>query len=156
LHGVPSAIILDIDSCFILRFWQSLQNEIGTELKFSTTFHPQTDDQFERTNQILKDMLRACVLEFKGIWVQYLPLIEFAYNNSYQVTIGVLLYKAFYRCKCQSPLHWDNVGEKQALGLELIQDTRDKVLVIRERMSATQSLQKSYVDNRMRPLEFKV
>jgi hypothetical protein len=57
---------------------------MGTELKFSTTFHPQTDGQSDQTNQILEDMLQACVLEFKGSWVQYLPLIEFAYNNSYR------------------------------------------------------------------------
>jgi transposase InsO family protein len=96
LHGVPSAIISDRDSRFTSRFWQSLQKEIGTELKFSTTFHPQTDVQLERTNQILEDMLRACVLEFKGSWVQYLPLIKFAYNNSYQVTIGMSPYEALY------------------------------------------------------------
>jgi hypothetical protein len=89
LHGVLSAIILDKDSRFTLRFWQSLQNKMGMELKFSTAFHPQTNGQFERTNHILEDMLRACVLEFKGSWVQYLPLIEFAYNNSYQVPIGI-------------------------------------------------------------------
>jgi transposase InsO family protein len=66
LHGVPSAIILDRDSHFTSRFWQSLQKEMGMELKFSTAFYPQTDSQFERTKQILEDMLRACVLEFKG------------------------------------------------------------------------------------------
>ncbi|GLT54354.1 hypothetical protein SLA2020_275570 [Shorea laevis] len=60
---------------------------MGTKLKFSTAFHPQTDGQSERTNQVLEDMLRACVLDFKGSWIQYLPLIEFAYNNSYQATI---------------------------------------------------------------------
>jgi hypothetical protein len=69
LHGVPSAIISDRDSCFTLRFWQSLQKEMGTKLKFSITFHPQTDCQSKRTNRILEDMLQACVLEFKGSWV---------------------------------------------------------------------------------------
>jgi hypothetical protein len=69
---------------------------MGTELKFSTAFHPQTNGLSEQTNQILEDMLRACVLEFKGSWVQYLPLIKFAYNNSYQVTIGMPPYEALY------------------------------------------------------------
>jgi hypothetical protein len=73
LHGVPSAIVSDRDSRFTSRFWQSLQKEMGTELKFSTAFHPQTDGQSERTNQVLEDMLRACVLDFKGSWIQYLP-----------------------------------------------------------------------------------
>jgi hypothetical protein len=96
------------------------------------------------------------VLDFKGSWVQYQPLIEFAYNNRYQVTIGILPYEALYGCKCQSPLYWDNVSERQMLGLKLIQDTCDKVLIIKERMSATQSQQKNYVDNQRRPLEFEV
>jgi hypothetical protein len=101
LHGVPSTIISDKDSRFTSRFWQSFQKEMGTKLKFSTAFHPQIDGQSERTNQILEDILRACVLEFRGSWVQYLPLIEFAYNNSYQVTIGMPSYKTLYERKCQ-------------------------------------------------------
>jgi hypothetical protein len=81
-------------------------------------------------------MLRAYVLEFKGSWVQYLPLIKFAYNNSYQETIEMPPYEALYGRKCQSPLYWDNIGERQTLGPELIQNTREKVRVIKERMSA--------------------
>jgi hypothetical protein len=85
---------------------------MGMELKFSTAFHPQTDSQSERMNQILENMLRAYVLEFKGSWVQYLPLIEFAYNNSYQMTIEMLSCEAHNGRKYQSPLYWDNVGER--------------------------------------------
>jgi hypothetical protein len=70
------------------------------ELKFSITFHSQTDGQSEWTNQILEDMLRACVLEFKDSWVRYLPLIEFAYNNSYQAIIGMPPYEELYGQKC--------------------------------------------------------
>jgi hypothetical protein len=75
------------------------------ELKFSIAFHPQTDGQSERTNQILEDMLQACILDFKGSWIQYLPLIEFAYCNSYWVTIGIPPYESLYGGKCQSPLY---------------------------------------------------
>jgi hypothetical protein len=89
---------------------------MGIELKFSTVFHPQMDGQFEQTNQILEDMLLACMVDFKGSWVQYLPLIEFAYNNSYQATTGMSPYEALYGRKCQSPLYWDNVSERQTLG----------------------------------------
>jgi hypothetical protein len=70
------------------------------------------DGQSEQTNQILKDMLLACMLDFKGSWVHYLPLIEFAYNNSYRTTTGMLPYEALYGRKCQSPLYWDNVSER--------------------------------------------
>jgi hypothetical protein len=78
-------------------------------------FYPQANGQSERTYQILKDTLRACVLEFKGSWVQYLSLIEFVYNNSYQTTIGMSSYEALYKRKCQLPLYWDNVSERQIL-----------------------------------------
>jgi len=94
-----------------------------TKLNFSTAYHPQTDGQSERTIQTLKDMLRLYVLDFKESWIRYLPLVEFAYNNSFQATIGMALYKALYTCKCRSPLHWDEVGERQLLGSEMMQNT---------------------------------
>ena len=104
LHGVPKSIISDRDARFTSKFWKGVQQAMGTKLKFSTAFHPQTDGQTERTNQILEDMLRACVLEFKGAWNKYLPLIEFSYNNSYQATIGMAPYEALYGRKCRSPV----------------------------------------------------
>ena len=83
LHGAPVSIVSDRDPRFTAKFWPSLQQAMGTTLKFSTAFHPQTDGQSERTIQTLEDMLRACVIDFKGSWSDYLALIEFAYNNSY-------------------------------------------------------------------------
>ena len=83
LHGVPASIVSDRDPRFVSRFWQQLQRALGSTLCLSTAAHPQTDGQSERTIQTLEDMLRACVLDFKGSWDQYLALIEFAYNNSY-------------------------------------------------------------------------
>ena len=78
---------------------------LGTQVKFSTAFHPQTDGQSERTIQILEDMLRSCALDFGGWWDDHLHLVEFAYNNSYQATIQMAPYEALYGRKCQSPLH---------------------------------------------------
>ena len=106
LHGVPMSIISDRDSRFTSTFWKSVQRAMGTKLKFSTAIHPQTDGQTERTIQTLEDMLRACILEFKGAWSKYLPLIEFSYNNSYQATIGMAPYESLYGRKCRSPIHW--------------------------------------------------
>jgi hypothetical protein len=83
LHGVPESIVSDRDPRFTSRFWRSLQQAMGTKLRFSTAYHAQTDGQSKRTIQTLEDRLRACVLDFSGSWTHYLPLIEFAYNNSY-------------------------------------------------------------------------
>ena len=104
LHGTPVSIVSDRDPRFTSRFWPSLQRALGTRLHFSTTFHPQTDGQSERTIQTLEDMLRACVLEFKGSWDRHLPLMEFAYNNSYQSSIEMAPYEALYGRKCRTPL----------------------------------------------------
>ncbi|XP_058219910.1 uncharacterized protein LOC131330378 [Rhododendron vialii] len=86
LHGVPVSIVFDRDPRFTSKFWQSLQKALGTDLRLSTAFHPQTDGQIERTIQTLEDMLHACALDLGGNWERHLSLVEFAYNNSYQAT----------------------------------------------------------------------
>ena len=156
LHGVPVSIVSDRDSRFTAKFWKSLQQGLGTKLKFSTAFHPQTDGQSERTIQILEDMLRACVLDFQGSWSRYLPLVEFSYNNSYQSTIGMAPYEALYGRKCRSPVHWYETGESKVLGPDLLEQTTNAVKQIQLRMKRSQSRQKSYADRRRRPLEFEV
>ena len=104
LHGVSISIVLDWDLRFTSRFWSKLQRALGTTLHFSTTFHPQTNGQSERTIQTLEDMLRACVLDFKESWAKYLPWVEFTYNNNYQASIGMAPYEALYGRKCKTPL----------------------------------------------------
>ncbi|KAL0559275.1 hypothetical protein IC582_003874 [Cucumis melo] len=95
-HGVPVSIVSDRDPRFTSKFWPSVQKAMGTKLKFSTAFHPQTDGQLERTIQTLEDMLRARALQFKGNWDTHLSLMEFAYNNSYQSIIGMAPFEALY------------------------------------------------------------
>ncbi|GKD19461.1 reverse transcriptase domain-containing protein [Tanacetum coccineum] len=80
-HGIPVSIICDRDPRFALNFWRSLQKALGISLDMSTAYHPQTD------GQTLKDMLRACVIDFGNGWVKHLPLVEFSYNNSYHASI---------------------------------------------------------------------
>ena len=104
-HGVPVAIVSDRDPRFNSRFWSKFQECLGTKLKMSTAYHPQTDRQSERTIQTIEDMLRVCVLDFKGNWDDHLPLIEFSYNNSYHASIGMPPYEALYGRKCRSPLY---------------------------------------------------
>ena len=98
---------------------------------------------------MLEDMLRACVLDHKGSWEEHFPLVEFAYNNSYQASIQMAPYKALYRRPCRSPLCWTEVGESSITGPDLIRDTSEKVSLIRQRLL---SRQKSYADVRHRPL----
>ena len=94
LHGVPLKIVSDRDMYFKARYWKSLQKLMGTELNFSTTFHPQTDGQSEKVIQVLEDMLRAYILDFNGNWNKHIYLCEFAYHHSYQSSIGMALFEA--------------------------------------------------------------
>jgi len=87
LHRVLVSIMSDRDTRFLSNFWQSLQTSLGSKLKFNTAYHPQIEGQSERTIQILENMLRACVLDFKESWEDHLHLVEFSYNNSYQASI---------------------------------------------------------------------
>jgi hypothetical protein len=123
LHGIPSSIVSDRDPRFTSRFWESLQEALGTKLRLSSAYHPQTDGQSERTIQSLEDLLRACVLEGGGSWDSYLPLIEFTYNNSYHSSIGMAPFEALYGRRCQTPLCWFESGEKVVLGPEIVQET---------------------------------
>ena len=103
LHGVPVSIVSNQDPRFTTHFWKIFQRAIGKQLMMSTTFHPQTDGQSKRTIQIIEDMLLACVLYFKGSWEENFPLVEFAYNNSYQASIQMAPYEAaLYRRPCRS------------------------------------------------------
>jgi transposase InsO family protein len=95
LHGVPKKIISDRGSVFTGRFWTSFQEALGTQLNFSTAYHPETDRQTERTNQTLEDMLRMYVMDQQKRWEEFLPLVEFAYNNSYQSTIKMEPFEFF-------------------------------------------------------------
>jgi hypothetical protein len=155
-HGVPLSIISDRDGRFISHFWKSLQSALGTRLDLSTAYHPQTDGQSERTIQTLEDMLRSCVLDFGGNWDSHLPLIEFSYNNSYHTSIGMAPFEALYGRKCRSPICWNEIGEAQITGPELIQETTDKIMKIRDHLTVARSRQKSYADKRRKPLEFDV
>ncbi|GKE66313.1 putative reverse transcriptase domain-containing protein [Tanacetum coccineum] len=103
-HGIPILIICDRDPRFASRFWRTLQKALGTSLDMRTAYHPETDGQSERTIQTLKDMLRACVIDFRKGWVNHLPLVEFSYNNSYHASIKAAPFEALYGRKCNLPV----------------------------------------------------
>ena len=121
---------------------------MGTRLKFSTTFHPQTDGQTERVNQVVEDMLRMCIIDFGNGWDKYMALVEFTYNNSYQASIKMSPYEALYGKPCRTPLNWDEVGERKMIGLDIVQEIVDKVKLIKGRLLIAQSSQKSYANER--------
>ncbi|GJT51777.1 putative reverse transcriptase domain-containing protein [Tanacetum coccineum] len=101
-------------------------------------------------------MLRACVLDFGGIWDVHLSLVEFSYNNSYHASVRYAPFEALYGRKCRSPIMWVEVGEGQLIGPELVQESTEKISQIKDRFKAARNRQKSYDDKRRKPLEFSV
>ncbi|KAI5334329.1 hypothetical protein L3X38_024462 [Prunus dulcis] len=101
-------------------------------------------------------MLRACALQFRGDWDDKLPLMEFAYNNSYQASIEMSPFDALYERQCRIPLYWDEVGEHRLEVPEDVERTKKQVELNRERLKAAQDRQKSYADNRRKDLQFEV
>nr|GEV27360.1 putative reverse transcriptase domain-containing protein [Tanacetum cinerariifolium] len=103
---IPISIISDRDPRFASNFWRAFQKALGTRLDMSTAYHLETDGQSERTIQTLKDILRACMIDFGNSWERHLPLIEFSYNSSYYASIKAAPFEALYGCKCRSPVCW--------------------------------------------------
>jgi transposase InsO family protein len=106
LHGLPQTIVSDRGAQFVTRFWEQLQESLGTKLIRSSAYHPQTDGKTERVNQILEDMLRACAIDCGNNLDKYLSLAEFAYNNSYQSSLKMAPFEALYGRRCRTPLNW--------------------------------------------------
>jgi len=136
LHGVPRTIISDRGAQFIARFWEQFHAALGTRLIRSSAYHPQTDGQTERINQILEDMLRACALTYSQKWDECLPLAEFAYNNSYQESIRMAPFKALYGRRCRTPLNWSEAGERNFFGPDIVDEAEERVQVIQKKFEA--------------------
>jgi hypothetical protein len=119
---------------------------LGTHLKFSSAYHPQTDCQTERTNQILEDMLRASALQDKIIWDKRLPYAEFSYYNSYQASLKMSPFEALYGRNCRTLLHWDQPSERQVFGPDILLEAKENIRLVRENLKTAQSRQRSYAD----------
>src|SRR4051812_34010532 len=139
LHGVPLEISSERGRIFTSKIWDSFQEAMGTHLKFSTAYHPQSQGQVERVNQVLEDMLRACVISFGKKWEESLPFAEFSYNNSYQASLKMAPFEVLYGRKCRTPLNWSETGERTLVVLDIIQHAEDQVRVIWEHLKAAQS-----------------
>jgi hypothetical protein len=156
LHGVPMKIISDQGSQFTSRFWEQLHDSLDTKLRFSTAYHPQTDGQTERTNQVLEDMLRACAIQYGTSWDKCLPYAKFSYNNNYQASLKKSPFEALYGRKCRTPLYWDQIGERQVFVSEIIEEAEQLVQLVRENLRVAQTRQKSYADVHRRDLTIAV
>jgi hypothetical protein len=156
LHGVPKTIVSDRGPQFVSKFWEELHKSLGTKLLHSLAYHPQTSGQSERVNQIIEDMLRACVLEFPQKWDDCLPLAEFSYNNSYQERIKMAPFEALYGRRCRTPLNWSEPGERWFFRPDMVKETEEKVQQIIHNLKKAQARQKSYADKRRQPLYFQV
>ncbi|GJY91235.1 putative reverse transcriptase domain-containing protein, partial [Tanacetum coccineum] len=152
-HGIPISIIYDRDPRFASHFWRSLQKALGTSLVMSTAYHPETNEQSKRTIQTLEDMLRVYVIDFGKGWVNHLPLVKFSYNNSYQAGIKATPFEALYGRKCRSPVCWAEVGEVHP---EIVQETIEKIVQIKQRIQAARDRQKSYAYLKCKPMEFQI
>jgi hypothetical protein len=120
LHAVPKKIVSDRGTQFTSRFWEKLHEVMDTKLNFSLAYHPQTDNQTERVNQILEDMLRACALKDKKSWDKSLLYAKFSYNNKYQESLKMSPFEVLYGHKCRTPLFWNELGENQVFGPEIL------------------------------------
>jgi hypothetical protein len=123
---------------------------------FSSAYHPQTDGQIERTNQILEDMLRACALQDKLGWDKRLLYAEFSYNNSYQDSLKMSPFQALYGRNCRTLLHWDQPDERQVFSLDILLEAEENIIMVRGNLKTAQSRQRSYANTRRRELSFEV
>ncbi|WVZ80774.1 hypothetical protein U9M48_028227 [Paspalum notatum var. saurae] len=149
LHGVSQTITSDRGSLF-----EQLKTTLRTNLIRSSAYHPQTSGQVERVSQILEDVLRACALTYSTKWDECLPLVEFAYNNSYQKSLEMAPFEALYGRRCRTPLNWSEPGERVTFGPDLVTQAEEQVEFIHSNLKRAQCRQKSYSDMRRRPLVF--
>jgi hypothetical protein len=155
-NGVPKKIVSDRGTQFTLKFWQRLHETLDTQLRFSSAYHPQTDGQTERVNQILEDMLTTCALQYGRSWDKSLPYAKFSYNNSYQESLKMAPFEMLYGQRCRTPLFWNKTGEWKVFGPDILQEAEKQVRMVREILRVAQSWQKSYADHRRRELSFEV
>ena len=127
LHEIPKVIISDRDHKFTGKFWKSLFKGLNNTLNFSTLFHPQTNGQTKRVNQVLEHLLRMYVKDQQGKWEDYLHLVEFAYNNNYQASVRFSPFKILYVRKCNTPISSSTPVDRLVLGPELLKEMEEIV-----------------------------
>ena len=120
-------VIYDRDVRFTSKFWKYLFAGLETKINFSTSYHPETNGQIERTNQFIEDMLRMYVMEKPTKWEDYLHLVEFAYNNGYQASTNMNPLEIMYGKKCTTPLTCDSPMDRLIIGPEMLKDMQQTI-----------------------------
>jgi transposase InsO family protein len=156
LYGEPKKIVSDRGTQFASEFWERLHETLDTQLRFSSTYHPQTDGQTKRVNQILEDMLRACPLQYGRSWDKSLLYAEFSYKNSYLESLKMAPFEMLYGRRCQTLLFWSEAGEQKIFQPNILQEAKKQVRMVRENLRVAQSRQKNYADHRRRELSFEI
>jgi hypothetical protein len=154
LHGVPEKIMSNRGTQFTSRFWERLHETLDTQLCFSSAYHPLTNGQTKRVNQILEDMLRACALQYGRNWDKSLSYPEFSYNNSYQESLKMVPFEMLYGRRCRTLLFSNETREWKVFGPNILQEAEKQVRMVRENLRVAQSRQQSYADHRRRGLSF--
>jgi hypothetical protein len=156
LHGIPKTIVSDRDPKFTSKFWKGLFKGLGTNLNFNTTYHPESDGQTERVNQVIEDMLRMYVVDKPYKWEDYLHLLKFAYNNGYQASLKMIPFEALYGRKCNTPISWDNPADRAVIGPKIFREMEEKMLKIKQNLKVSQDRKKNYADKGRTHREFKL
>jgi hypothetical protein len=134
LHGVLKKIVSNKGTQFTSKFWERLHETLDTQLRFCSTYHPQTDGQIERVNQILEDMLRVCALQYGRSWDKSLLYAEFSYNNSYQESLKMAPFEILYGRRCQTLLFWSEAREQKVFGPDIMQEAEKQVRMVRKNL----------------------
>jgi hypothetical protein len=128
LHIIPKTIVSNKDPKFTSNFWKGLFEGFGTNLNFSTTYHPESDGQTKRVNRVIEDILRMYVMDKPSRWEDYLLLVEFTYNNGYHASLKMSPFEALYGRMCNTPVSWDNPADRAVVGPELLKEMEDQMI----------------------------
>jgi hypothetical protein len=146
LHGIPKMVISDRDVKFTSAFWKELFAGLNTNLNFSTSYHPQTDGQTERKNQIIEDMLHMYVRTKPNKREDYLHLVEFSYKNGYQTSAKLSPFEILHGRKCTTLISWDNSADRLMVGPDMLQEMENMVKKVQQNLKEAQARQKSYAN----------
>jgi hypothetical protein len=131
MHGIPKTIVPDRDSKFTSNFWKGIFKEFGTNMNFSTTYHPELDGQTKRVNRVIEYMLIMHVMDNPSKWEDCLHLVEFYYNNGYQESLNMISFEALYGRKCKTQVSWDDPTNCVVVSPELLWKMEENMVKIR-------------------------